>query len=340
MHNIGANGNLTARASDTFAYDQANRLKSASVSGTSSTYSYDGDGKRASKTVGGTQTNYTYDVNASLPVLLDDGTHKYVWGLGLAFAVDTSGNPLVYHTDGLGSVRALTDASGSVVQTYQYDEYGNVMASSGSITQPFQYTGEQVDETGLIYLRARYYDPASGRFLSTDNYAGDCSKPESLNRFDYVNNEPTVLSDPDGHCPLCLAAVAVEVLEGGVTAATLAAGVYVYKDRIAQGVDSLGTLLASAKDREGSYDPLEELGKGKGLDQIAKEHNAWREKLGTSIGTPPILPPQLPEEPQWRKDWKTKVAVFAVLVATVKSVGDQMLGNVPSTPPKEPNSKM
>ena len=74
--------------------DQANRLKTASVGGTGSTYAYDGDGKRASKTVGGTQTGYTYDVNASLPVLLDDGTHKYVWGLALAFAVNSSDNPL------------------------------------------------------------------------------------------------------------------------------------------------------------------------------------------------------------------------------------------------------
>ncbi len=84
--------------------------------------------------MGGTQTSYVYDVNASLPVLLDDDTRKYVWGLGLAFAVDTSGNPLVYHTDGLGSVRALTDGSGNVVQTYQYDEYGNVVSSSGAIS--------------------------------------------------------------------------------------------------------------------------------------------------------------------------------------------------------------
>ena len=137
-YTVDANGNLTARGSDSFGYDQANRLKTASVGGTASSYVYDGDGKRTSKTVGSTQTGYTYDVNASLPVLLDDGTHKYVWGLGLAFAVDSSGNPLVYHTDGLGSVRALTDASGSVVQTYQYDEYGNVVSSSGAVTQPYQ----------------------------------------------------------------------------------------------------------------------------------------------------------------------------------------------------------
>ena len=120
---------VVARAAELRPPSYSNRSATGST-----IYSYDGDGKRVSKTVGGTQTNYTYDVNASLPVLLDDGTRKCVWGLGLAFAVDISGSPLVYHTDGLGSMRAPTDASGSVVQTCQYDEYGNVVSSSGSIT--------------------------------------------------------------------------------------------------------------------------------------------------------------------------------------------------------------
>lgn len=75
-------------------HDQANRLKSASAGGASPTCACDGDGKRASKTVASTQTNYLYDVNASLPLLLDDGTRKYVWRLGLAFAVDQAGNRL------------------------------------------------------------------------------------------------------------------------------------------------------------------------------------------------------------------------------------------------------
>ncbi len=87
-YTVNANGNLTARGSDTFAYDQANRPKTASVGGTTSTYAYDGDGKRTSKTVGANTTNYAYDANRSLPVLLDDGTRKYVWGIGLAHAVE------------------------------------------------------------------------------------------------------------------------------------------------------------------------------------------------------------------------------------------------------------
>ncbi len=193
-------GNLTARGADAFGYDQANRLKTASVAGVSSSYAYDGDGKRSSKSVACANTAYTYDVNASLPVLLDDGVRKYVWGLGLAYAVDTSANPILYHQDGLGSVRALTDSSGSVVQTYLYDECGVVTSSQGSVTQPFQYTGEQRDpETGLVYLRARYYEAGAGRFLQRDSVSGSIRDVTSLHRFGYVRNNPLMFVDPSGH---------------------------------------------------------------------------------------------------------------------------------------------
>src|SRR6266852_5915046 len=91
-------------------------------------YTYDGDGNRVSKQLtfsGGSQTtSYVYDVAGGLPVLLDDGQRKYVWGLGLAYATDESGNVVgVYHTDGLGSVRAMTDVEGTVVQTRSTDAY-------------------------------------------------------------------------------------------------------------------------------------------------------------------------------------------------------------------------
>ena len=189
-----------SRGSDSFGYDQANRLKTPSVGGVSSGFVYDGDGKRASKTVGGNTTSYLYDVNASLPVLLEDGERKYVWGLGLAYAVDSSGGTIVYHTDGLGSVRALSDSSGLVVQVYRYDEYGMALVSEGSIDQPFRYTGEQTDEaTGLVYLRARYYDVQTGRFVSRDTLPGKIRNTASLHRFAYVGNNPATFIDPSGH---------------------------------------------------------------------------------------------------------------------------------------------
>src|SRR5207249_1707986 len=189
-----ANGNTTARGGDTFGFDAANRLVQATIAGTTSTYAYDGDGKRASTTTGATTTRYVYDVAGDLPLLLDDGTRKYVWGAdGLAYSVDTANTLTVYHTDGLGSVRALTDATGAVVQTYETDEFGVPIAAGtqGSKTQPFGFAGEQRDtETGFSYLRARLYDPQVGRFLSKDPFAGFVGDPQTLNRYTCAGNNP------------------------------------------------------------------------------------------------------------------------------------------------------
>jgi RHS repeat-associated protein len=94
--------------------------------------------------------------------------------VGLAYAV--AGSTLeVYHADRQGTVRALSDASGAVTVTYRTDEWWIPSGGSGSSTQPFAYTGEPTDGTGLSYLRARYYDPTLGRFLSRDAWPGSPS---------------------------------------------------------------------------------------------------------------------------------------------------------------------
>ena len=192
---------------DSFSYDQANRLTSATVTGTAVSSTWDGDGTRASATSGGSTTSCLYDVNGGLPVLLEDGTRKYVWGLGLAYAVDSSGTVEVYHTDGLGSVRALTDTSQTVVARYESDEFGVPTSTTGSSSQPFGYTGEQRDAaTGLVYLRARMYEAGAGRFLQRDAWPGALTLPQSLHRFTYVVNNPVRLVDPTG--------LKSEVLEG------------------------------------------------------------------------------------------------------------------------------
>ena len=69
----------------------------------------------------------------------------------------------------------LTDGSGQLATSYVYDSFGNLTASTGTITNPFQYTGREFDsETGLYYYRARYYDPSTGRFLEpgSDSLSG------------------------------------------------------------------------------------------------------------------------------------------------------------------------
>jgi RHS repeat-associated protein len=104
-----------------------------------------------------------------------------------------------YHADGLGSVTSLSNAAGALAQTYTFDSFGKQTASSGSLTNPFQYTARESDaETGLYYYRARYYDPAVGRFLSEDRLR---SVSGPLNFYGYVENSTPNLLDPTGLCP-------------------------------------------------------------------------------------------------------------------------------------------
>jgi RHS repeat-associated protein len=206
-YTVNANGNVTARGSDAFGYDQANRLTSVDQTGTANdaTYAYDGDGKRFSSTVNAVTTRFVYDVGGGLPTLLDDGTRKYVWGAnGLAYAVQGAGNGTVevYHTDGLGSVRAISDGTTptpQVMQIYQADEFGIPTAVQGAVGQPMQFTGEQRDaETSLVYLRARMYDPQVGRFLQRDPFPGFTALPGTMHRYAYVDNNPVSAVDPSG----------------------------------------------------------------------------------------------------------------------------------------------
>lgn len=109
-----------------------------------------------------------------------------------------SGMTSYYEADGLGSVTSLTNSAGATAQTYTYDSFGKQTGSSGSLTNPFQYTGRESDaEIGLYYYRARYYDSFAGRFVSEDpiGYAG------GSNFYLYVDNAPADFSDPIGLCP-------------------------------------------------------------------------------------------------------------------------------------------
>jgi RHS repeat-associated protein len=195
---MNAVGATTARGTDTFSYDQANRLKTATVAGATETSAYDGDGVRFSQQVGGGPViRSVTDPSAGLPVTIDDGTSKYVWGLGLAYAVSGS-NIEVQHADRLGSIRAVTNGTGAVIAAFRTDEFGISTHSTGAGGSPFRYTGEPLDVSGLTYLRARSYDPSIGRFMTRDPFAGLRCTPNTLNRFSYVQNNPTTWRDPSG----------------------------------------------------------------------------------------------------------------------------------------------
>jgi RHS repeat-associated protein len=192
----GNRTSMTAPASSAvpYGYDQANRL--TNFNSGAATYAYDGNGMRASKTVAGVGTAFTWDVSGGLPLAVKAGTTSYVYGPGglpLEQVASDGTTQWLFH-DQLGSTRALTDSSGAVVGTWAYDPYGKVVASSGTATTPFGFTGEWTDaETGFVYLRARYYDPATGQFLSRDPLAAITGSA-----YGYVFGDPLNGIDPSG----------------------------------------------------------------------------------------------------------------------------------------------
>ena len=184
-----------------FTYDSANRLITADTR----YYVYDVEGTRVSTQRGEDVTKFVYNVNARLSQLLikteNNAVTKYVYGLGL-IGEEVSGSFKVYHFDYRGSTVAITNANGTVTDTFEYDTYGKLTARTGTTKTPFLYNGRDgvmyEDDTGLIYMRARYYCLTLRRFVNADKVHGDISNALTLNRYAFVNGNPAVNVDPEG----------------------------------------------------------------------------------------------------------------------------------------------
>ncbi len=162
------------------------------------TYTYDGDGLRRAKQHPFGTTTYTWSPAEGLPLLLVETTNGtptyYIYGPdGLPIESVTNGTPTFFHHDQLGSTRALTNLAGQIIGRATYDPYGRPTAIEGATT-PFGYAGQYTDpETGFQYLRARFYDPATGQFLTRDPI-------NALTRsaYGYVYGNPLNKTDPTG----------------------------------------------------------------------------------------------------------------------------------------------
>jgi RHS repeat-associated protein len=111
----------------------------------------------------------------------------------------TGGTVSFYGCDGLGSTRFLTDGTANITDTYAYDAFGNEIASTGSTANNYLYAGQQWDpDLGHYFLRARYYNPNTGRFLTLDTYEGDQEEPLSLHKYIYGQHDPADNTDPSG----------------------------------------------------------------------------------------------------------------------------------------------
>jgi RHS repeat-associated protein len=121
-----------------------------------------------------------------------------------------------YGLDGHGSVRFLTDTTGAITDTYTFDAFGNLIASTGSTPNNYLYAGEQLDPSlGFYYLRARYMNPSSGRFWTLDTYEGSRYDSASLHKYLYASANPNNNTDPSGKSVIGVVIAAALILVGG-----------------------------------------------------------------------------------------------------------------------------
>jgi RHS repeat-associated protein len=169
------------------------------------TYAYDADGNRIQTNADGEVTQYVVDSNDSLAQVvaeLDANNQVNVAYLhGDDLISQYRGNDIsYYHYDGLGSTRALTAPNATVTNTYDYEAFGELTAQTGETENNYLYTGEQIDpNTGNYYLRARYYNPDTGGFLSMDSFDGVPQDPVTLHKYLYANGNPVNMVDPSGY---------------------------------------------------------------------------------------------------------------------------------------------
>lgn len=198
-----ANGNLTSDGTNTYTYNDLGQLTGVSNIAGTTTYTYDALGNENSVTAGGMTTNYLIDPTGQANVVAEFNgstllSHS-IFGLGLAAEVTANSNVYYYGFDATGSTAQLTNAAGSVVDSYSYLPFGSLLSSSVTVANPFEFTGQVgdlTDGTGLISMRARDYSPTLNRFLTPDP-AGAGTNP-----YQYALNNPISYIDPTGLLPI------------------------------------------------------------------------------------------------------------------------------------------
>ena len=269
------NGNLisevTGNNSTVYRWvnDGENRLVGATVSEGGVTrnvgYQYNAQGVRVGKVVDGVETRYLIDELQPYSQVVEEydaagnARGSYVYGYDLIGKLQ--GNQAsFYHVDGLGSTRLLTNGLGAVTDTYSYDAFGNSIVSTGGSNNPYLFAGQQRDaETGLDYLRARYYDPFVGRFVSADAYEGSLNDPLSLHDYLYAHANPVVNTDPSGY-------FTIAEMHAAESIRNILAGIQI----------DIGSYLVSATLKGGDY----------GIEDLLSD---WGLSFGFSV-VPPLLP--------------------------------------------------
>ena len=205
-YEFDADGNLIRETSPegttTYTYDDENRLVAVSASEGDWEYVYDAFGDRVAATENGVTTNYVVDPAGYGNVVAeyDSGGSllaHYTHGFGLLTRTDVAGASAYYAFDAIGSTSELTDSSGDILNSYTYDPFGRLLSEVVAVPNPFQFVGKYgvMHETnGLEFMRARFYDAATGRFVSED----PVGLLGGMNFYSYAKQNPTSLIDPSG----------------------------------------------------------------------------------------------------------------------------------------------
>jgi RHS repeat-associated protein len=227
-----ANGNMIGKSEGgqtfTYDYDGAGRLVGVAQPGKTIAYDYDADGHRVTSVVNGSATFFLVDKNLPFAQVLEERnssgtlTASYVYGDDL-LRQQRTGQVRYYLYDGVSSTRQMADDSQTITDTYDFDAFGIEIHRTGTTVNHYLYSGEQYDpNAGFYYLRARYYNQMSGRFISQDPAQGNPFEPMSLHKYLYANANPIMYIDPGGE--MSLANVMVSIAIVGILSSVLYAG--------------------------------------------------------------------------------------------------------------------
>lgn len=248
-YSYDANGNLAGASNaagfTSYDFDEEHQLVGVVTPTDALAYTYDAKGERVQRSENGSVTNFLVDLSNPTgvsQVLADYDTSgnaiaEYTFGHQL-IGQDRGGIDHYAHSDGSRNVRVLTDSAGTVSDSYDYAAFGELINRTGTTANTYQFASDRFDAAaGLTYLRARYYDPATGRFISRDPFEGVHRDPVSLHRYLYANANPITNGDPSGRL------TTVQVVQVTLIIADMALDVY---SNVTKGGQSAGQIVFSA----------------------------------------------------------------------------------------------
>jgi RHS repeat-associated protein len=244
-----ANGNMTNRAGRAYTWTSFNQLQHADTAdGKYCDFAFGSAHERVKQTANWGTTIYVGAVFEKVTRGTVIENKHYILAPTGRIAVRTERNDAsvetrYFHNDGLGSITAVSDESGTIVKRFAFDPWGKRLTvdpgtlatapttstNNGGITRAFT-DHEQLDDLGLVHMNGRVYDAVLGRFLSADPFAGNSGDPQDYNRYSYLTNNPLGGTDPSGYFSLkdAVKIVAVVVVAVVVTIVTYGAATGVW----------------------------------------------------------------------------------------------------------------